>query len=57
MHVHVASSDGEAKFWLEPVVELARSYGLRDPDLRAAQELVQEHANEIRNAWYKHFGG
>ena len=23
MHVHVASSEGEAKFWIEPMVELA----------------------------------
>ncbi len=27
-HVHVSSADGEARFWLVPVVELARSHGL-----------------------------
>ena len=26
MHVHVGSSDGEAKFWLEPEVELAPEF-------------------------------
>ena len=25
MHVHVLSADGEAKFWLEPEIELARA--------------------------------
>jgi hypothetical protein len=25
-HVHVVSNDGEAKFWLEPDLELARNY-------------------------------
>ena len=25
LHVHVQSADGEAKFWIEPVIELARS--------------------------------
>lgn len=28
MHVHVQSSVGEAKFWLEPEIELAQNYGL-----------------------------
>ena len=27
MHVHVHSGDGEAKFWLEPEIELARNLG------------------------------
>jgi hypothetical protein len=28
MHVHVHHAEGEAKFWIEPEIELARSYGL-----------------------------
>ena len=55
MHVHVVSSNGEAKFWIEPVVQLARNYGLRDADLRAAEHLVEEHRDEIRRAWNEHF--
>jgi len=27
MHVHVVSADGEAKFWIEPVIEVAQNYG------------------------------
>jgi hypothetical protein len=27
MHVHVISADGEGKFWLEPVTELAQNWG------------------------------
>lgn len=30
MHVHVHGEKGEAKFWLEPQIELARNYGLSD---------------------------
>lgn len=26
MHVHVLSGDGEAKFWLEPELQLANTY-------------------------------
>jgi len=28
MHVHAQSGDGEAKFWLEPEIELAVNYNL-----------------------------
>ncbi len=26
MHVHVGSAEGEARFWLEPELQLAKSY-------------------------------
>ena len=55
MHVHVASSDGEQNSGWSPLLSWLGAMA-RDADLRAAQELVQEHANEIRNAWNKHFG-
>ena len=55
-HVHVQCPDGEAKFWLEPVVALAQNHGLSDQQVRAAQRLVEEHIGEIRSAWTKHFG-
>ncbi len=57
MHVHVQSSDGEAKFWLEPVIALAQHTGLSRYEISEAQQLVQEHENDIRNAWHRHFGG
>jgi len=28
MHIHVISPEGEAKFWIEPKIEIARSIGL-----------------------------
>ena len=56
MHVHVHSSHGEAKFWLEPELELAENYGLRSGELATARRLIEEHEDEIRDAWHKHFG-
>ena len=55
MHVHVQCPDGEAKFWLEPAISLAHNYGLTDQQIRAAQQLVEAHADEISSAWRKHF--
>ena len=30
LHIHVESADGEAKFWIEPEIELARNNRLND---------------------------
>jgi hypothetical protein len=57
MHVHVQSSDGEAKFWLDPVIGLAQHTGLSQREISEAQQLLQEHEDDIRNAWHRHFGG
>jgi hypothetical protein len=55
MHVHVQCPDGEAKFWLEPAIALAQNQGLTQQQLRAVQELVEGHFDEIRSAWHEHF--
>jgi hypothetical protein len=55
--VHVQHAEGEAKFWIEPAVELHANYGLKDKRLAEARTLVEEHLNEIRNAWATHFPG
>ena len=57
MHVHVDHANGEAKFWLEPSVELAASYGLNASRVNEASKLIEEHFDEIRSAWAKHFPG
>ena len=56
-HVHVQHAEGEAKFWIDPTVELHANYGLKAKRLAEAQALVEEHVNEIRDAWAKHFPG
>lgn len=56
MHIHVSHTDGEAKFWLEPKIELAMNQGLSKKQVGEALSLVQNHDEEIRNAWHIHFG-
>lgn len=57
MHVHVISGDGEAKFWLEPELELARNYRYSRPQLKEIESLIEAHHNELVNAWKQSFGG
>jgi len=55
MHVHVHCADGEAKFWLEPEIALAKNYGLSDSQIAELTNVAKEHRDEIENAWKKHF--
>lgn len=54
--MHVQGPQGEAKFWLEPGIELARDYGMSRQSIALALRLIGEHEHEIRAAWKKHFG-
>jgi len=56
VHVHVTCEDGEAKFWIEPLVSLAVYHGLNAKRLREIQKIVEERNDEIKKAWQKHFG-
>jgi hypothetical protein len=57
MHVHVHCSGGEAKFWLEPKIELAKNVGLSSRQILAIQTVIKERKDEIAEAWQKHFIG
>ena len=56
IHIHVTCEDGEAKFWLEPIVSLSVYHGLNRRKLNEIQKIVEEHINEIVEAWQTHFG-
>ncbi len=56
MHIHVDSPDGEAKFWMEPEIQLARNHLFSEQDLIRIRKLVEEHEDVIRTAWNEHFG-
>jgi hypothetical protein len=55
MHVHVATPDGLAKFWLEPIVALADYYGLDSQQLARIARMVDEHQEQFKDAWNRHF--
>ena len=55
IHIHVTCGDGEAKFWIEPIVSLAVYHGLNPRKLNEIQKIIEEHKNEIIKAWQTHF--
>ena len=56
MHVHVATPDGTAKFWLEPIISLADYYNLSKKELNDLMNVTKEKQDEITQAWARHFG-
>jgi hypothetical protein len=55
MHVHILHTEGEAKVWIEPEIELQSSTGLSSKQIKEIIEQVNEHKDEIREHWNKHF--
>jgi hypothetical protein len=53
-HIHVKAGDDEAKFWLDPV-HLAANYGFNGRELKQIQRLVEEHREELLEAWNDYF--
>ena len=52
-HIHVATADGECKFWLQPIV-LAGNKGLRPDDLRRIERLVCEHVAFLKEKYLEY---
>ncbi len=55
MHVHVSHAASEAKFWLEPHIELAKNIRLSPAQLKQIEESIRRHQHELVNAWQQQF--
>jgi len=51
-HIHVATPDGESKFWLEPI-RLARNNGVAPHVVRVIEKLVYENYDLLREKYYE----
>jgi hypothetical protein len=54
-HIHVRCSDGECKFWLDPIV-LASNRSIAPHDLREIERLVFEHKQILLDSYYEYHG-
>jgi hypothetical protein len=52
-HIHVRAGGDEAKFWLDPV-QLAANYGFNTSDINQIEQLVEEHRDDLLEAWHEH---
>ncbi len=51
-HIHVRSTEGECKFWLEPSILLAYNRGVPRHELRGIEQLVYENHATLRKAFH-----
>lgn len=56
LHIHVRRGSSVAKLWLEPMPEVAESYGLSARELRELIDVAVDHEEEIKRYWDEHFG-
>ncbi|HHJ21181.1 MAG TPA: DUF4160 domain-containing protein [Gammaproteobacteria bacterium] len=56
MHVHVISGDGEAKYWLEPELELSKNCKYTRKQLKQIETVIEAHYDEFVRSWRSHFG-
>lgn len=54
-HIHVSSSDGEAKIWLEPRIEVARVVNFSAQEVSKILEIIEDRQEEINDFWNRHF--
>ena len=53
-HIHVSSSDGEMKVWLEPEVSIAKVINLDSHEVSTIMETINRRKEEINAEWNKH---
>lgn len=56
MHIHVMGEGKEAKFWLEPKVELAKNGGFSKHELNDIQKIVEKYAERFKEQYKQHIG-
>lgn len=55
IHVHVSKDDAEAKFQIDPQVELLENHGLKPQDIRTAEAAIMENREIIIERWNEYF--
>ena len=54
MHIHVFKAEKEAKYWLEPEVELERNYGFTTKELKKISLIVKQNEDEFKQKYREH---
>jgi len=55
IHIHVIKGECVAKFWLDPEVSVAKSYGMKSSELAMLSKVVKERVDLFKEAWNEYF--
>jgi len=55
LHIHVRKGEAVAKFWLDPIAEVAEAYSMSAHELHELLDIAIEHKDEIERYWNEYF--
>lgn len=53
-HIHVIKAENEAKFWLEPVIELVENYGFNNKEIKNITQIIEKYGDEFKCKFTEH---
>lgn len=53
--IHISSSEGEMKVWLEPEIEVAKNINFSQNQVTKILNTIKDRQEEINDFWNKHF--
>lgn len=56
MHIHVVKAENEAKYWLEPDIELAENFGFSSKELSFIEKILKENGDDFKIKFARHTG-
>ena len=56
MHIHVLKAENEAKYWLEPIIELAENFGFNSKELNYIEKILKENGDDFKIKFARHTG-
>ena len=55
-HIHIIKAEKEAKYWLEPEIELAENFGFSSKELSFIEKILQENGDDFKIKFSRHVG-
>jgi hypothetical protein len=55
-HIHVLNADKEAKFWLEPNIELETNFGFTTKEIKEIKDIIIQNADDLKYKYAIHVG-
>ena len=56
MHILVVKAENEAKYWLEPDIELAENFGFSSKELSFIEKILKENGDDFKIKFARHTG-
>ncbi|GHT17467.1 hypothetical protein AGMMS4956_20950 [Bacteroidia bacterium] len=56
IHIHIFKAEKEAKYWLEPIIELEYNYGFSSKELQKILQIIIQNETEFKQKYKKHIG-